>query len=148
MRISFDLDDTLICYHKAVARESRLPWPMRLLVGDEPLRLGSRQLLRELHERGHEVWIYTSSNRRARAVRWWLRAHGIRVARVINGVEHADHFGAGSLPTKRPHAFGIDLHVDDAPGVGLEAAQYGFRACIVEPEAGDWVERVLAAVDG
>ena len=41
MRISFDLDDTLICYEAGVASEPRLPWYLRLFISDEPLRLGA-----------------------------------------------------------------------------------------------------------
>ena len=147
MRISFDLDDTLICYGDGAPCEPRLPWLLRLFVRGEPLRLGAARLSRQLHDRGHELWVYTTSDRTARAVRWWLRAHGIRVARVVNGTEHVRCFGQGSSPTKRPHAFGIDLHVDDSEGVAIEGDQYGFRVCVVEPSASDWAERVLAAVD-
>src|SRR5688500_3617191 len=83
LRISFDLDDTLICYGDGVDCEPRLPWLLRLFVRDEPLRRGARRLLRELDDRGHEVWVYTTSHRGAQAVRRWLRAHGVRVARVV-----------------------------------------------------------------
>src|SRR5947209_6395070 len=104
VRISFDLDDTLICYGAGASCERRLRWPVRLFIRDEPLRLGTVRLARELRGRGHEVWVYTTSDRPARAVRWWLRAHGILVVRVINGAEHAKCFGQGSAPTKRPNA--------------------------------------------
>ncbi len=147
MRISFDLDDTLICYGDGVPCEHRLPWLLRLFIHDEPLRGGTRYLLQELHNRGHEVWVYTTSHRGPRAVRLWLRAHGVRVVRVINGAEHAKRFGHGSFPTKQPHAFGIDLHIDDSQGVAIEGERYGFRVCIVGPSTPDWVERVLLAVD-
>src|SRR5262249_34681987 len=40
MRISFDLDDTLICYQPGVPCEPSLPWHWRLLGGNEPLRRG------------------------------------------------------------------------------------------------------------
>src|SRR5438270_12026835 len=98
MRISFDLDDTLICYGGMIPCEPRLPWPVRCLLNDEPLRCGARQLVRTLRERGHQVWIYTTSDRGPRAVRWWLRLHGVQVDRVVNGVEHARCFGSGSAP--------------------------------------------------
>jgi hypothetical protein len=80
-------------------------------------------------------------------VRRWLRAYGIHVSRVINAAEHAARFGHGTSPTKRPHAFGIELHVDDSEGVRLEGEQYGFHVCVVAPSAADWVEQVLAAID-
>jgi hypothetical protein len=91
MRISFDLDDTLICYQPHVPREPGLPWYWRMLAGDEPLRLGARALMRRLRERGWELCIYTTSYRPPRGVRWWLRGHGIRVARVINQDVHDAH---------------------------------------------------------
>jgi hypothetical protein len=145
MRISFDLDDTLVCYGDADC-EPRLPWFKRLLVEDEPLRAGAPRLARELIQRGHELWVYTTSERNPRTVWLWLLLHGIRVRRVITGTEHARRFGSRSLPTKRPHVFGIHLHIDDSDGVAMEGKQYGFRVCVVEPTASDWVERVLNAV--
>lgn len=76
-----------------------------------------------------------------------MRLHGIRVAGVINGTRHDACFGAGSLPTKRPHAFEIDLHVDNSRGVALEGKQHGFKVLQIEPDASGWVEQVLIAVD-
>jgi hypothetical protein len=148
LRISFDLDDTLICYGEGVPCEPRLSWFLRMVVGDEPLRRGAVRVMTALRDRGHEVWIYTTSGRSGRSVRWWLRAHGVRVDGVVNEEVHARCFGRGSSPTKRPHAFGIDLHVDDSQGVAMEGERYGFRVCVVERSTEDWVERVLAAVDG
>ena len=53
MRISFDLDDTLICYQPGVPQEkSLLAWLAR-----EPLRLGAKALIRELQRSGHSVGI-------------------------------------------------------------------------------------------
>jgi hypothetical protein len=145
LRISFDLDDTLICYGDP-AREPRLPWFLRLFLPDEPLRKGARHLAVTLTSRGHELWIYTTSGRNPRAVRLWLRFHGIYVKRVINGTEHSKCFGQGSSPSKRPKAFKIDLHIDDSPGVAIEGQKYGFRVCVVEPSASDWVEKVIQNV--
>ena len=52
MRISFDLDDTIICYQECVPREPPLRWYCRLVAGDEPLRLGARDLMHSLRARG------------------------------------------------------------------------------------------------
>ncbi len=57
MRISFDLDDTLVGYRVSTANEPRLPWHARLFAGHEPLRLGAPWLIRELQARGWEVCI-------------------------------------------------------------------------------------------
>ena len=146
MRISFDLDDTLICHGGTVPCERRLSWLLRAWLGGEPLRRGAVALAATLRADGHELWVYTTSHRNARRVRRWLRVHGVRVDRVVNGAEHDRCFGAGSSPTKRPHAFGIDLHVDDAPGVKIEGDRHGFAVCVVDPADERWTEQVLAAV--
>jgi hypothetical protein len=151
MRISFDLDDTLICYYPDVPQEPALAWPWRWLVHDEPLRRGARALMQHLHQRGCELWIYTTSYRDPYAVRWWLYLHGIRVARVINQNVHDRHLRRTRderPPSKNPRAFGIDLHIDDSDGVRMEGVQHGFAVVVVAPEDDDWVRKVLAAVEG
>ena len=149
MRISFDLDDTLICYHRGVPREPELPWYLRFIGGDEPLRLGARDLMQGLRERGWEVWIYTTSHRHPPSVRRWLRCHGVRVAGVINQDVHDNHFRAHKRspyfrpPSKNPAAFGILLRVDDSDGVRMEGDEHGFAVVVISPEDANWVEMVL-----
>ena len=63
MRISFDLDDTLVCYQPGVPQEPCLPWYLRWLAVNKPLRLGTVNLFRKLRGRGWEVWVYTTSYR-------------------------------------------------------------------------------------
>ena len=150
MRISFDLDDTLICYGDGLPYEPRLPFLLRQLVHDEPLRLGARALMRQLRERGCEIWIYTTSYRHPGAVARWLRCHGIRVGKVINQTIHERHNrpGAGYYPpSKNPGRFGIDLHVDDSEGVRMEGAEHGFAVVVVAPSDPHWTEQVLQAVE-
>lgn len=151
MRISFDLDDTLIIYREDVPCEPRLAWWKRLLIDDEPLRAGAVTLMRQLQQRGHEVWIYTTSYRSPLAVRWWLLAHGVRVGRVINQNVHDTHLRRGPddyPPSKNPRAFGIHLHIDDSDGVREEGARWGFSVVVVEPTDPEWATKVLAAVGG
>lgn len=150
MRISFDLDDTIICYREGVPREPALPWYWRLVAGGEPLRLGAPTLLRGLRERGWEVWVYTTSHRDPAAVRRWLWCHGVRVAGVINQHVHDAHLRRSERdrpPSKNPAAFGITLHVDDSDGVRMEGDRHGFRVVVVEPEDAGWAEKVLRAVE-
>ncbi len=150
MRISFDLDDTIICYQECVPHEPALPWYWRLVAGDEPLRLGARELMRGLQARGWEVWIYTTSCRDPGSVRRWLWCHGVRVAGVINQHIHDWHFRRSPRarpPSKNPGAFGIGLHVDDSDGVRMEGEQHGFQVVVVAPEDVAWVEKVLLAVE-
>ena len=143
MRVSFDLDDTLIC-PPATPAEPPLPsW--RRWRHPEPLRRGAVALIRDLRARGCSAWIYTTSFRPPGSVRRWLRAHGARVDGVINQDRH-DRVVGRQGPSKYPPAFGIDLHVDDLPGVVLEAQRHGFAALIVAPDDPDWADKVRAAV--
>jgi len=148
MRISFDLDDTLICFQEGVPQEPRPPWYLRLLVANEPLRRGTVDLIRELRDRGWEVWVYTTSNRRPSAVRRWLRLYGVR----IDGFVNQDIYNAylrraqpDRPPSKNPAAFEIDLHVDDSEGVRMEGVQHGFHVVVVTPDDVAWADKVLRA---
>jgi hypothetical protein len=148
-RISFDLDDTLICYQPGVPREPPLRWPLSWLVRDEPLRAGARALIRELWRMGLEVWIYTTSYRDPLSVRLWLMLHGVRVARVVNQAVHDRELRRNAreaVPSKNPAAFGISLHVDDSDGVRMEGERHGFRVVVLSPDDEGWAEKVLAAV--
>jgi hypothetical protein len=150
MRISFDLDDTLICYGTGTPCEPRPPWYWRFWASDEPLRLGARSLMQALRERGWELWVYTTSHRHPGSVRRWLRSYGIRVAYVVNQDVHDRHLRRSPRdypPSKNPRAFGIDLHVDDSDGVQMEGEQHGFRVVVIAPQDEAWTEKVLAAVE-
>ena len=149
MRISFDLDDTLICDRKEASWEpNRIPFFLKHWI-NEPLRLGTRALIKELKASGHEIWIYTTSYRSPCSVRLWLRCYGIQVAGVINQNihrAHLDRYPGDSFPSKNPRAFGIDLHVDDSEGVKLEGKKYGFKVVVISPEDCNWTVAVLEAV--
>ena len=148
MRISFDLDDTLICYQPGVPCEPRPAWYWRAVASGEPLRAGARALMRTLHGRGCELWVYTTSYRPPLSVKLWLRSHGVRVARVVNQDVHDRHLRRPGEypPSKNPRAFGIDLHVDDSDGVRMEGDLHGFRVVVVSPDDKAWADKVLAAV--
>ena len=148
MRISFDLDDTLICYQSGVPSEPRPPWYLRWFAGNEPLRRGAVELMDRLRLSGWELWIYTTSYRKPASVRWWLWCYGVRVSRVINQDVHDKTFprtGNQYPPSKNPGAFAIDLHVDDSDGVRMEGEQHGFRVVVVDPYDANWMDLVLSA---
>ena len=146
MRISFDIDDTLVLHQKPMACEqSLLPvWLARRWA--EPLRAGTKTLFRKLRTEGHEIWIYTSSLRTPAYIRFWLWLHGIRVAGVVNEDIHRAKLAKikfASTPSKYPLAFGIDLHVDDSPGVAMEGGQLGFNVLVIAQDDVQWTETVL-----
>jgi hypothetical protein len=146
--ISFDLDDTLICYHPAAPREPvRVPWPLRRWFR-EPLRAGTADLMRELLADGWKIAIYTTSHRSCRYVAWLLRFHGVRVSLVVNQRAHERALKRAGMvrgPSKLPRLFGIGLHVDDSDGVADEGVDYGFEVVVVRPDDSEWANRVLAA---
>lgn len=148
MRISFDLDDTLICYDPQVPREpNRVPfWAKRW--HNEPLRLGAVELFRELRAQGHSLHIYTTSLRQPRQVKRWLRFYKIEVESVINQELHERVVGRrfNSYVSKHPPAFNIDLHVDDLEGVAQEGHERGFAVVIMNQHDREWTTCVREAV--
>ena len=127
MRISFDLDDTLIC-DASVPTEPGLSWWRRWRY-PERLRHGTRSLMTALVRRRCKIWIYTSSCRSPRYLKSWFASFGVPIEGVVNQARHERTVGLRG-PSKYPPAFGIDLHVDDSSGVALEGADHRFRgAC-------------------
>jgi hypothetical protein len=151
MRISFDVDDTLVCGPQ-VPTEQFVPWWRRCWY-PELLRHGTRDLMRELLARRCRLWIYTTSYRSLHYLRRWFANFGIPLEGVVNQYRHERVIQRSAdlayhCPSKYPPAFGIDLHVDDSEGVALEGKQHHFRVLVVSPDDPDWTTRVLEAVDG
>lgn len=149
MRISFDVDDTLVLHGiDAPPERGRLPAFIRRWFG-EPLRSGTCSLMSELRRQGWSIWIYTSSGRTPLDIRCWLFLYGIWVDGVINNERHRRELTGRKfpcLPSKYPPAFGIDLHVDDSEGVLMEGNEHGFRVVVVGPGDEHWTEKVLKVV--
>jgi hypothetical protein len=143
VRISFDIDDTLVC-GPAVPTEQGLAWWRRWRYA-EALRQGTKSLMEELLVRRCDIWIYTTSYRSPRYLRGWFRGLGIPLGGVVNQARHERVVGRYG-PSKYPPAFGIDLHVDDSEGVGEEGKKHRFAVVVVSPEDRDWTTRVLEAV--
>lgn len=146
MRISFDLDDTLICYDPAVPREpNRVPFWLQSWF-NEPLRRGTVQLMRQLQSSGWDIWIYTTSYRSPGQVKRWFRFYGIDIAAVINQELHEQWVKRSPFQryvSKFPPAFDIVLHVDDLEGVKLEGEENGFDVVVVDMTDEEWAAKVL-----
>lgn len=150
MRISFDLDDTLICYQDDVPREAPLPWYLAIWGGNAPLRRGTRDLFLDLQSRSHEVWIYTTSSRTPWQIQAWLWAHG---ATIRGGIINRDRYEArmrrahpDRAPGGYPLVFQIDLHVVDAEGTRLTEGGAGFRTLVLQRGDPDWARTVREEV--
>jgi hypothetical protein len=144
MRIAFDLDNTLIRGAYAFDLEKPKYAFLAKLLGGEPLRAGIMELCAYCRAHGWEVWVYTTSYRSAWYIRRLFWLHGIRLAGVVNQARHDREVTVRC--TKYPPQFGIDLLIDDAPGVQLEAARYGFEMLLVAPADAQWVAKVQARV--
>ena len=150
MRISFDLDDTLICRDPKVPCERDILVSLLRFLFPEPLRLGSVALIKQLSERGCRIWIYTSSGRSPRYIKLWLSLYGIKLEGVVNYKLHQRAIEAGLSPktvSKYPPAFGIKLHIDDSEGVKLEGEKHGFTVLQVQPDDHNWTTIVLEKVE-
>ena len=72
--------------------------------------------------------------------------YGVAIDGAINQTEHLKLSQAKTV-SKYPPAFGIDLHIDDSPGVGLEGERHGFKTLILDPYDENWVDCVLKIIN-
>lgn len=146
MRISFDIDDTIRMHGEGYECDpNRVPFFLRAIFR-ERLRKGSHGLFKSLQDAGHEICIYTTSNRSRSYIKWWLWFYGVNLKLIVNAELHARVVRSTRMhraPSKNPAKFAIDLHVDDLPGVREEGETHGFRTLIINPEDKDWVAKVL-----
>ena len=145
MIISFDLDDTLIPGAKTFDTESQNV--IQRLLGIERIRKGTIELYRELRARGHNIYIYTTSFRSALKVKLTFLSYGIPVDRVINQRGHDNALKENKTrSSKFPPAFGIDVHVDDSPGLRIEGEKFNFKTIVIEEKDSTWTDKILNAV--
>jgi len=144
VRISFDIDDTLVCDLSVPTEQNLSRW--RRWRYPERLRRGTRRLMTELTRRQCQIWLYTSSCRCPRYLKAWFTSMDIPIAGVVNFERHQQTVGLRG-PSKFPPAFGIDLHIDDSPGVAMEGESHQFAVLVVSPDDPAWTEKVLCEVD-
>lgn len=146
MRISFDIDDTLILYEDHNPEPNRVPWYLRLFYA-ERLRAGTVELLKRLANDGWEIWIYTTSDRSIGYIRTLFRFYNITVDDIINQARHQEAFRGRrghAVPSKYPSRWRIDLHVDDCEILEKNGERYGFRVLRIDPQDSAWADKVYA----
>lgn len=145
MRISFDLDDTLILTGQNSIYEDPVRFPYSLFYR-ERLRKGTIELCRKLKDMGYDICVYTTSERPVRNIRKLFRLHGIKLNDIINQKIHLNVVQGNRkeiMPSKVPSKFGIDLHVDDDVSVKQNGIQHGFNVFVVSKDDEEWSQKVL-----
>jgi hypothetical protein len=147
MRIAFDLDGLLIPAPGSRMLAERLGL-IACAISREPMRAGAPALMRSLRQQGHEVWIYTTSLRSPRRLRFWFACLGVRLHGVVNKEVHDQCIcAAGIACSKYPPAFEIGLLIDDSEGVSMEGKYFGFSVLLISEDDRDWSSRILLKVD-
>ncbi len=147
MIISFDIDNTLIPYSNEFEVENK--GLLSKILGAESIRKGSIQLFSELENKGHSIWIYTTSYRSAFNIKKTFKSYGLNPSRIINEETNQQFLKKHNCSaSKNPSLFGIDLHVDDARGVEIEGAKYGFETIIIDINDEDWANKILKKIRG
>lgn len=144
VKISFDLDETLVLNANEGPQERALQGPARLLY-HERLRLGTVALCGRLSAAGWQVCIYTASIRPQWYIRGLFARYGIALDLVVNHCEHEKVVQRGrrqKMPKKLPIKFGIDLHVDDDFRVKEYGEIYGFPVVLLDLNDADWADKV------
>ena len=145
MKISFDLDDTLILTNKDAIYENPVKC-IRALLYKEKLRKGIIVLCEELKYLGFEICVYTTSERSVGYIKNLFGIYGIKLSNVINQKVHkkiAQGTRKEVMPSKVPSKFGINLHIDDDISVKQNGTQFGFNVLIISRDDNDWCLKVL-----
>lgn len=146
MTISFDIDNTLILYSNEFEIEA-LPIISKIL-GAEALRIGTKELFTWLEERGHHIWIYTTSYRSIFKLKKTFLLNGLHPKGFINETINQKQLKKHQCKaSKHPKLFGINIHVDDSEGVGLEGKKYGFKTIIINPDDKDWIKKIMKRIE-
>ena len=142
MIISFDLDNTLIPYSNEFDVEEKTV--MSKLLGAESIRKGTINLFKELENRNHEIWIYTTSFRSVLKIKKTFKSYGLNPSKIINEkINRAELEKQNCTASKNPNLFGIDIHVDDSKGVEMEGTKYKFKTITIDINDEEWTKKIL-----
>ena len=145
MRISFDLDDTLILSDKCTKFET----PTKKLFSHfyrEKLRKGIINLCQQLKSNDYNICVYTTSNRSVRYIKRLFDLYEIKLDLIVNQSIHESTVQGNRkeiMPSKVPSKFGIDLHIDDDLSVKQNGKQFGFNVLIVKKNDDEWDKKVM-----
>lgn len=145
MKISFDLDDTLILSGENHEYEDAIKFPYSLFY-KEKLRKGTLSLFNKLKELGYNISVYTTSERTEYYIRKLFKLHGIKLDLVINLPKHLALVQGKRneiMPSKLPSKFNMDLHIDDDKSVKQNGIQYGFNVLIIDINDKEWTNKIL-----
>lgn len=141
MRISFELEQTLLTVIDEFPTETQDH--IQKVLRFEKLRLGAVELMIEILEKKHEIWIYTNSSRPKNYVYELFLRHGIKISGVINRKKHITTLNIEKRTlAKFPPDFGIDIHIDNAENVRIDGDIFGFRTIIVNPQDKSWTDEI------
>ena len=146
MKISFDLDDTLIPYSaNDFPTEKRNI--LHKIMGIEPIRRNTKQLFQTLKRQNHQVGIYTTSYRSVVEIQIWCWSYGIFPDFIINEYKNRKALKKLSFSTaKHPPSFQIHWHIDDSEGVKLEGQKFNFQTIIVAKSDQNWIQTILKKI--
>ena len=145
MIISFDLDGVLFVDPKYYEIEPPLIRPLDRLFPDR-LRKGTVDLIHRLQSENYKVWVYTSSYRRERYIKWLFWNYHVKFDKIINGFRHDKEVQRNRilrLPSKMPNFYQISLHIDDEESVVQNGKAYGFHVLRVSEPDPLWAEKIL-----
>lgn len=107
-------------------------------------------LIKELHNRGYEVWVYTSSFRTQRYIKCLFGLYGVRFTQIVNAQRHLEEVQRNRkemLPQKLPNNYRISLHIDDEAVVASYGKAYGFEVFQLEAQDDAWEAKILAKME-
>lgn len=146
MRISFDLDEVLFVSPMTHKTEEALRFPFNKIY-KERLRLGTPELINSLKQQGFEIWVYTSSFRSERYIKWLFKHYGVKFDGIINGERHLREVQRDRqrpMPNKMPSYYRIALHIDDEQSVVNSSKDYGVKILKVDVQDDEWAEKITA----
>ncbi len=140
LRVAFDLDDTLIIPNSEYTEEIFQYKLLAQIFKVEKLRLGTKEIFHFFEEENCELWIYTTSFRSIRYIKWLFLVHGIKLNGIVNQEIHNKNVSL--TISKYPPAFNIDILIDDSKGVLIEGKQKNFKVIQIDPDDLKWVEKI------